>query len=81
MDSQGGPSIRAKVFCEVVGDPFRANEDEDFCILRANLIKVLDKFGSLFEVTADFNDLLNVVIGRQIHRPDVNLNGIFQEVL
>lgn len=42
---------------------------------------MLDELVPLFKVTADFNDLLDIMIGRQFKRADVDLNKIFQEVL
>jgi hypothetical protein len=63
MDSQGWPSIRTKIFCYIVGNAFGANEDENFSIFSTDLIKVLNQFGSFLEIAADFNNLLDIVIG------------------
>jgi hypothetical protein len=40
-----------------------------------------DQLSTLLEVAADFDNLLDVVVGSEFHRPDVNLDHVFQEVL
>lgn len=81
MDSQGWPSIRTKILCDIIGNAFGANKDENFGVFGTNLIKVLNQFRPFFEVAADFNNLLNVVVGCEIHRSDIDLYHVLQKVL
>lgn len=81
MNCQSRPSVRPKIFCDVVGNSFCTNKYKNLGIFSAYLVEVLDELGSFFEIATNFNNLLNIVIGCQVHRPDVNLNGIFQKVL
>lgn len=81
MDGQSGPSILTEILSDVVGDTLCANENENFSIFLADLIEVLNELGSLLKVTADFDDLLNVVICGQFKRTNVDLDKIAQEVL
>ena len=46
-----------------------------------DLIKVLDQLRSLFEVTADIDNLLHVVVRGQFHRANVDLNDVSKEIL
>lgn len=50
-------------------------------MLLANLVKVLDQFVALLEVTADFNDLLNIVVGSELKGSNIDLYKVFQEIL
>lgn len=81
MNRKSRPAILTKIFCDVVCNSLCPDEDQHLGILSTNLIKMLDQLCSLLEITADFNDLLDVVIGGQLHRSDVDLNHVFQEIL
>ena len=81
MDSKSWPAVLTKVFGDVVCDTFRSNKYEYLSVLSTDLIKMFDQLGTLLEITADFDDLLDVVVGCEFHRPDVDLNHLFQEVL
>lgn len=81
MYRQSRPTILPQVFRDVIGDSFRPHENQDFSILRTNLIQVLDQFRALLEIAADLDNLLDVVVGRQLHGPNVDLDHILQEVL
>lgn len=81
VDGQRGPSVLTEVLSNIVSDTLSADENEDFGILLLNLLKVLDKLGALLKVAADFDDLLNVVVGGEFERTDVDLNEVAQKVL
>jgi hypothetical protein len=67
VDSQRRPSILSQEFGKVVGDSLGTNENQNLAVLLGNLIEVLDKLVSLLKVSADFDDLLDVVVGGQVH--------------
>lgn len=81
MDSKSRPPVHAEIFSDIVRNSFGTNEDEDFGVLSADLIQVFDQLRPLLKLTANGDDLLNVVIGCELHGPDVTLNEILQEVL
>ena len=81
MDGQGGPAVLSKVLGDVVGHPFSAHEDQDLGVFTADHIEMFEEFASLLEIGADFDILLNVMVSRQVHRTDVNLNKVVQEIL
>ena len=81
MDGQSGPAVLAKVLGDVVCDTLRANEDKNLRVLLADLVEVLNKLRPLLELGADLNDLSNVVVGSELHGPDVHLDEILEEIL
>lgn len=81
MDSKSWPSVLTEVFGDVVRNTFRSDEYQYLGILSTDLIKMFDQFGALLEIAADFNELLNVVVGGELHRSDVDLDHVFQEIL
>ena len=70
-----------QVLCDVVRYPLRGDEDEDLGILRTNFLQVIDHFVALLKVTADFNDLLNIVVGSELKGSNIDLDEIFQKIL
>ena len=70
-----------KVLGNVVGHPLRPDEDKYFSILLADLVEVLDELIPLLEITADFNNLGDVVVSSELHGANIDLNEIAQEVL
>lgn len=81
MNGEGRPAILSKILCNVVGNALGADEDQDLRVFLADLIQVLDQFVPLFEITANFNDLTNVVVRSEFHRSNIDLNEIFQKIL
>lgn len=81
MNSQGRPAILTQIFGDVIRNTLRTNEDQHFRVFLADLVQVLDELRALLEVTANFDNLLDVVVGRQLSRADVDLNEILQEIL
>lgn len=81
MYCQSGPTVLPQIFRDVIGNSFGPYEDQDFGIFRTDLIQVLDQFRALLEIAADLDDLLDVVVGGQLHGTDVDLDHILQEVL
>ena len=71
----------AQIFRDIVGDSFRAHEDQDFGVLGTDLIQVLDRFRTLLEISDDVDNLLNVVVRSEFHRAYFDLIRDFQEVL
>jgi len=81
VDGQCWPAVLTKVFGNIICNSLGSNENENFGVFGTDLIKVLDQFITLFEVTADVNNLLDVMICRKLHGTDVDLNHILQEIL
>ena len=81
MDGQRRPSVLTEVLRDVVCHTLGADEDENLRVLLADLVEVLDELRPLLKVTHDLHNLLNVVVRGQLHRADVDLNEILQEVL
>lgn len=81
VDGQRWPSILTKVLGDVVRDSFCPDENEHLRVFLTYLVEVLDEFCPLLEIAADIDDLLNVVVGGELRRADVNLNEVLQEVL
>ena len=81
MDGQSWPSVLTEVLGDVVRNTLGANEDEHLRVLLADLVQVLDELRPLLEVADDLDDLLDVVVGSELHRTNVDLNEVLQEVL
>ena len=81
MDGQRRPSVLTEVLRDVVCHTLCANKDKHLRVLLRDLFKMFDELRPLLEVADDLNDLLDVVVGRELHRADVDLNEILQEVL
>lgn len=81
VNGERRPAILTQIFGDIVRNPLCTNKNQDFSILLANLVKMFDQLVAFFEVTADFDDLRDVVIGRKLHGTNVNLNEILQEIL
>lgn len=67
MNGERWPAVLTKVLRDIVRDPLSTNKDENLGILSADNIKVLDQLGTLFKITADFDDLSNVMVRGQLH--------------
>ena len=81
MNGECWPTVLTKVFRDVVCDPLSTDKDENLGILSADNIKMFDQLGAFLEVTADFDDLGNVVVRCELHRTDIDLVKVFQEIL
>lgn len=81
MNGKRRPAILAKVFRDIIRNPLCANEDENLSILSADDIKMLDQLGTLLKVTADLNDLGDIMIRCKLHRAYIDLNKVLQEIL
>lgn len=81
MDSQRWPTVLTEILGNVVGNTLRTDEDENFGILLTDLIEVLDEFRPFLKVAADFNDLGDVMVSGELHRTDVDLNEVLEEIL
>lgn len=81
VNSKSGPSVLTKVFCNIVCDSLRPDENEHLRVFLAHLIQMLDQLSALLKVAANFDNLLDVMIRCQLHRADIDLNEVLQEVL
>jgi hypothetical protein len=81
MNGKRWPAILAKVFRDIIRNPLSANKDENLSILSADNIKMLDQLGALLKVAADFNELSDVMIRRELHGTNIDLNKVLQEIL
>ena len=81
MDGKCRPAILTKVLGNVVRDTLGADEDEHLGVLLADLLEVLDKLRPLLEVTDDVDNLRDVVVRGQLHRTDVDLDEVLEEIL
>lgn len=62
MNRESGPAILAEVLCDIIRYTFSADEDEHFRIQSADMVEVFNELRTLLEVSANLNNLLNVVI-------------------
>jgi len=66
MDSKSRQAVSTEVFGNVVRNTFHSDKCQYFSILRTDLIKMFDQLGALLKVAADFDDLLDIVVGSKI---------------
>ena len=80
VDRERGPAVLSEVLGNIVGDSLGGGEDDDLCVLVRDGVEVLDELSSLLKVGADLDELLDVVVGGQLHRSDVDLDRVLEEV-
>lgn len=80
VNGKRGPSILSEVLGDVVGDSLGGGEDDDLGVLVRDGVKVLDELASLLEVSADLDDLGDVVVGGELHGSNVDLDGVLEEI-
>jgi hypothetical protein len=70
---------------EILGDIVRgtlgADKDEDFGVFVGDLIEVLKKLVTLIKIGAHFDHLCNVRVSSELHRADIDLDVVSEEVL
>lgn len=81
MNGECWPTVLTKVFRDVVCDPLSADKDENLSVLSADDIKMFDQLAAFLEVAADFDDLGNVMVRSELHRTNIDLDKVFQEIL
>jgi hypothetical protein len=81
MDGESRPSVHTQILGDVVRNAFRANEDKNFGVFSADLIQMLDQLGPFLKLAANADNLLDVVVGSELHGSDVTLDKILQEIL
>lgn len=81
MDGQRRPSILTEVLGDVVCYSFCTDKDEYLGVFLTDLIEVLNEFRTLLKVAADLDNLLNIVVGGELRRTDVDLDEVLQEIL
>ena len=67
MNGKCRPAVLTKVFRDVIRNSFSSNKDENLGILSADDIKVFDQLGTFLKVTANFNNLGDVMVRRELH--------------
>jgi hypothetical protein len=77
VDGESWPTVLTEVLGQIVCDPLRSGKDQNLPVLVTDLIQVFYEFPALLEITANLNNLLNVMIGRQIHGTNIALDEIF----
>jgi hypothetical protein len=81
MNGECWPTVLTKVFRDVVCDSLSADKDENFSVLSADNIKMFDQLGAFLKVAADFDDLGYVMVCCELHRTNIDLDKVFQEIL
>lgn len=75
------PSILAEEAGNLICDTLGAGEDQDLVGAGLHdLLEVPSHPVALLEVGHDFDDLVDPVVSRQVHRADVDLDVVVQEV-
>ena len=67
MNGKCWPAVLTKVFRDIVRNSLSSNKDENLGILSADDIKVFDQLGTFLKVTANFNNLGDVMVRRELH--------------
>jgi hypothetical protein len=81
MDSKRGPPILTEIFGDVVRCTLGADKNEDFGVLVGDLIEVLKELVTFIEIGADFDYLCDVHVSSELHRTDIDLDVVLEEVL
>lgn len=81
MNGECWPAVLTKVFRNLVCDPLCADKNENLSVLSADDIKMFDQLGAFLKVTADFDDLGDVMVRCELHRTNIDLDKVFQEIL
>ena len=81
MDSKCRPAILTEVLGDVVRCALGADKDEDFGVFVGDLVEMLQELVTLIEIGADLNHLCDVRVSSELHRTDVDLDVVFEEVL
>ena len=81
MDGECWPSVGSKVFGEVIGNSLGTDEDEDLGVLARDLLEVLEESVSLVVLGNNLDDLLDIVVGSQLERTNVDLDKVVLEIL
>lgn len=81
MDGERRPAILTEVLSDVVRCTLGADKDEDFGVFVGDLVQVLQEFVTLVEFGADFDHLCDVHVSSELHRTDIDLDVVFEEVL
>jgi hypothetical protein len=81
VDGKCWPSVGSEVFGEVIGNSLGTNENEDLGILARDLLEVLEEPVSLVVLGNNLDDLLDIVVGGQLERTNVDLDKVVLEIL
>ena len=81
MNREGGPTILAEEASNLIRNTLCANEDEDLVLLVVHdLLEMLDHTITLLHVSNDLDNLGDTVVGSKLHRTDVDLDEVVEEV-
>lgn len=81
MDSERRPAILTEVLGDVVRCTLGADKDEDFGVFVGDLVEVLQELVTLIEFRADLDHLCDVHVSSELHRTDIDLDVVSEEVL
>ena len=81
MNSKRRPAILTEILSNVVRCTLGADKDEDFGVFVGDLIEVLEELGTLIKIGADFDHLGDVRISSELHRTDIDLDVVPEEIL
>ena len=81
MDSKRRPAILTEIFGDVVRCTLGADKDKDFGVFIGDLIEVLKELVTLIKIGADFDHLCDVRVSSELHRTNIDLDVVLEEVL
>jgi len=81
VDGECRPAVGSEVFGEVIGNSLGTNENEDLGVLARDLLEVLEEPVSLVVLGNNLDDLLDIVVGSQLERTNVDLDEVVLEIL
>ncbi len=80
VDGKGRPAVLTEELGQVVSNTLGAGEDDHLAVLGRDGFEVANELAPLFELGADLDDLLDVVVGGELRRTDVDLSKVVEEV-
>lgn len=81
MNGECWPTVLTKVFRDLVCDPLSPDKDENLSVLSADDIKMFDQLRAFLKVAANFDELGDVMVRCELHRTNIDLDKVFQEIL
>lgn len=81
MNGERRPTVLTEVFCDIISDTLRGDEDQNLSVLVTDDVEMLEELAALLEIGTNFDHLSDVVVSSQFHRTDVDLDEIVQEIL
>ena len=81
MNSECRPAILTEVLGNVVRCTLGADKDENFGVFDGDLVEVLEELVTFIKIGADFDHLCDVYVSSELHRTDIDLDVVSEEVL